>query len=282
MTRKKLRADTDWHELWQDIMRKCSAVAFDETGHLKQWSVDEAKDYLQHSNPEYSQALIDLIELDAKDNVLDIGCGPGVLTLPFSKFTKTVTAVDSSPGMLEVLLENAKAQKLGNIVCVNKFWRDVRVGVDINWEYDVVISSNSISLLGIRERKINGKQSQDWNLVDAVTKMNQVGKRVYVTFRLSRDSFLEVFRLLGKEYTPHPNHIILYNVLYRMGIRPNLHFIALTSQRSDDSAVSKWIDMIARVDSEEKETILNYVAKNKRNFHYAHELWGVFWWRNTN
>jgi SAM-dependent methyltransferase len=283
MTRKKLRADTDWHELWQDMMRKCFAIAYDETGRLKQWSASQAKDYLQHCNPEYSQALLDLTAVAAGESVLDIGCGPGVISLPFSKFAKTVTAVDSSPGMLEVLRENAKAQKLGNIVCVNKFWRDVRVGIDINMEYDVVVSSNSISLLGVREQTINGKALQNWNLVDAVTKMNQVGKRVYVTFRLSGDHDSEVFRLLGREYHPHPNHIILYNVLYQMGIRPNFQVIAFANRRSDDSqGLLKWLDWIAKFNSAEKEVILKYYAKNKRKVYDAHELWGVFWWRNTN
>ena len=283
MTSKKLCADTDWHELWQDMMRKCFAIAYDETGRLKQWSVSQAKDYLQHCNAEYSQALIDLTAVTAAESVLDIGCGPGVLSLPFSKFVKTVTAVDSAPGMLEVLCENAQAQNLRNIVCVNKFWRDIRVGMDINIEYDVVISSNSISLLGVREQTINDTASQDWNLVDAVTKINQVGKRVYVTFRLSGDNDSEMFKLLGREYHPHPNHIILYNLLYQMGICPNFQIMAFANQRANDSAgLLKWLDWIAKFNSEEKETILKHYAQNKRKLPDTPELWGIFWWRNTN
>jgi SAM-dependent methyltransferase len=283
MTRKKLPAYTDWHELWQDMMRKCYAIAYDETGRLKLWSVSQAKDYLQHCNAEYSQALIDLTAVTTGESVLDIGCGPGVLSLPFSKFAKTVTAVDASPGMLKVLRESAKTQKLGNIVCVNKFWRDVQVGVDIKTKYDIVISSNSISLLGVREHMINGKPSQDWNLVDAVTKINQVGKRVYVTFRLSGDHDSEMFRLLGREYHPHPNHMVLYTVLYQMGIRPNFQVITFANRRADDSAgLLKWFNWIEKFDSEEKKVILKRYTENQRKLPDNHELWGIFCWKNAN
>jgi len=283
MTREKLRADTDWHALWQHMMSKCFAIAYDETGRMKQWSVSQAKDYLQHCNPKYSQAILDLTRVTAGESVLDIGCGPGVISLPFSKVAKTVTAVDSAPGMLKVLGENAKAQNLRNIVCVNKFWRNVRVGIDIGMEYDVVISSNSISLLGVREQTLNGKASQDWNLVDAVSKMNKVGKRVYVTFRLTGDNDSELFRLLGRDYQPHPNHIILYNVLYQIGVRPNFEVISFAKRRKADSAgLLKWLDWIEKFNSEEKEAILKHHAENKRKLPDTSELWGIFWWKNTN
>ncbi|MCW4017075.1 MAG: class I SAM-dependent methyltransferase [Candidatus Bathyarchaeota archaeon] len=283
MTHKTLRTDTDWHELWQDMMSKCYAIAYDKNGRLKQWSVSQAKDYLQYSNPEYYQALIALTAVTAEESVLDIGCGPGVLSLPFSKVAKTVTAVDSAPGMLEVLCENMKPQNLRNITCVNKAWRTVQVGVDIKREYDVVISSNSISLLGVREQTINGKTSQDWNLVEALSKMTQVGKRVYVTFRLGGDNDSELFRLLGKDYQPHPNHIILYNVLHQMGIRPNFEVLSFAKRRSDDSAgLLKWLDWIEKFNSEEKEAIMKHHAENERNLLDTPDLWGIFWWKNTN
>lgn len=263
------------------MMSKCSAIGLGENGYLKQWSIDEARDYLQHAHTEYPEALIDLIKIDAEDAVLDIGCGPGVIALPFSKLAKAVTAVDSSSGMLQVLRENAKAQKSGNIVCVNKFWRDVRVSVDINTEYDVVVSSNSINLLASREQTINGKPLQDWSLVDAIAKMNHVGKRVYLTFHLSRDSFSEVFKVLGREYNPWPNHMIMHNVLYQMGIRPNFNVIALSNRRAGDSETwLRRIDWLAKLSLKEEELVLEYLENNKRRFYDAHQLWGVFWWRN--
>lgn len=282
MTPKKPSAAVDWHDIWQQMMSKCSAIGLDKNGYLKQWRVDEARDYFQHAHKEYPQALIDLIKIGSEGTVLDIGCGPGVITLPFSKLAKTVTAVDSSPGMLQVLRENAEAQKSENIVYVNKFWRDVRVGVDINPEYNVVVSSNSINLLASRERIINGKPVQDWNLVDAVAKMNQVGKRVYLTFHLSRDSFSEIFKMLGREYNPWPNHIIMHNVLYQMGIRPNFTVMALASRRrpGDSETWLRRIDWLAKLSLKEKNLVREYLENSKRVFRDAHQLWGVFWWSN--
>ena len=49
------------------------------------------------------------------DTVLDIGAGTGRWSIPMAKVRKKVTALDASPGMLEVLREKAAAEKVTNI-----------------------------------------------------------------------------------------------------------------------------------------------------------------------
>ncbi|MDA8091210.1 MAG: methyltransferase domain-containing protein [Nitrospiraceae bacterium] len=50
-------------------------------------------------------------EMDA----LDFGCGTGLVTLALQPHVKTITAVDSSRGMLDVLEEKIKTQNLQNV-----------------------------------------------------------------------------------------------------------------------------------------------------------------------
>ena len=42
----------------------------------------------------------DFVGMKANDGVLDLGCGPGVLTVPFAKMGARVTAIDPEPDMI--------------------------------------------------------------------------------------------------------------------------------------------------------------------------------------
>lgn len=52
------------------------------------------------------------IPINKSFNILDIGCGTGILTLKISELVKNVIAVDNSQGMLDVF--NKKIKKLNN------------------------------------------------------------------------------------------------------------------------------------------------------------------------
>jgi cyclopropane fatty-acyl-phospholipid synthase-like methyltransferase len=55
------------------------------------------------------------ISLDKSMNVLDFGCGTGLLTLRMAPFVGTVTGVDASPGMLEVLKAKIAREGIANV-----------------------------------------------------------------------------------------------------------------------------------------------------------------------
>lgn len=58
--------------------------------------------------------------LDATDHrfqsVLDFGCGVGRLSLPLARRSEKVTAVDVSPTMLKLASENARVERLYNVI----------------------------------------------------------------------------------------------------------------------------------------------------------------------
>ncbi len=60
-------------------------------------------------------AIIKAAPLNREMDALDFGCGTGLVTLLLQPLVKTITGLDSSRGMLDVLEEKIKARKLPNI-----------------------------------------------------------------------------------------------------------------------------------------------------------------------
>jgi 2-polyprenyl-3-methyl-5-hydroxy-6-metoxy-1,4-benzoquinol methylase len=74
-------------------------------------------------------------------NALDFGCGTGLITLRLQPYVKTITGVDSSQGMLEVLQGKISTQGLGNVTTVLV---DLEQGGRIEGTYDLVVSSMTL------------------------------------------------------------------------------------------------------------------------------------------
>jgi len=64
-----------------------------------------------HLAEDVAEAIVREVPLDREMDCLDFGCGTGLLTLLLAPWVGTVTAVDSSPGMLAAL--NGKIVRLG-------------------------------------------------------------------------------------------------------------------------------------------------------------------------
>jgi ubiquinone/menaquinone biosynthesis C-methylase UbiE len=69
-------------------------------------------------------------------DVLDFGCGTGIVTLQLAASVGSITGVDSSAGMLEVL--NGKIDRQGH---TNVTARRLDPGDDLSGAYDLIVSS---------------------------------------------------------------------------------------------------------------------------------------------
>jgi len=74
-------------------------------------------------------------------DVLDFGCGTGLLTLHFQPLVKTITGADSSQGMLDILASKIENLGLNNIRMI---YMDNGNLERISGKYDLVISSMTL------------------------------------------------------------------------------------------------------------------------------------------
>ncbi len=95
-----------------------------------------------------ANSIIDSITLNSSMNVLDFGCGTGLLTLRLQPLVAAISGVDSSAEMLKVLDSKIKNQQLTNIKTQHL---DIEQGDVLEGAYDLVVCS--MTLHHIRETK---------------------------------------------------------------------------------------------------------------------------------
>jgi ubiquinone/menaquinone biosynthesis C-methylase UbiE len=81
------------------------------------------------------------VPLSADMDVLDFGCGTGLVTLALQPFVRSVTGVDSSQGMLDVLKRKVSGQGLSN---VKTQYLDLDQGDSLAGLYHLVASSMTL------------------------------------------------------------------------------------------------------------------------------------------
>ncbi|MBM9613944.1 class I SAM-dependent methyltransferase [Desulfobulbus rhabdoformis] len=87
---------------------------------------------------EIADAILKKIPETGSLDVLDFGCGTGLITMQLQPLVHSITGVDSSNGMLEVLKRKISNLKLSN---ARTFQYDFTQGQSLPGKYDLIVSS---------------------------------------------------------------------------------------------------------------------------------------------
>ena len=242
--------DIDWNKMWTEAMENASWKK--RRGDMTEFWDKRARRFSQSIKDNDRPAqIISKLDIDPSCTVLDIGAGPGTLTIPLAKTVEHVTVVEPSGGMLTCLKENAANEGLENITCINKKWEDVHPGEDLD-EYDVVIASYSLSMVDIKA---------------ALLKMDKVARRSVHLFTFTGDrmwDYTELWpRLYGEKYQAGPDYIYLYNILYQIGIRADVE-ISTTEHKQRfsnlEEAVEQWKESLDISTPEAEDVIRSHLT----------------------
>jgi len=240
----------DWNKMWTEAMENASWKK--RRGDLTEFWDKRARRFSQSIKDDDRPAqIMSKLDIDSECSVLDIGAGPGTLSIPLAKIVKHVTVVEPSSGMLACLEENAANEGLENITCINKRWEDVYLGEDLG-EYDVVIASYSLSMM---------------DMAAAFLKMDTVAKRSVHLFTFAGDRMWDYTdlwpELYGEEYQAGPDYIYLYNILYQIGIQADIE-ISTTEHKQRfsnlEEAVEQWKENLNISTPEAGEVIRSHLT----------------------
>ncbi len=142
--------------------------------------------------------------------VLDIGCGPGTLSLPLSRLGAEVTSLDISSGMLNKLKDTIKKESLPVDVVECSWWTADIDALGFRKEYDLVIASMTP---GIRDAEnLDMMMACSKNLCYYSNFLRRVEDKAYRDIRSS---------ILGENTVNHMNGITFpFMYLYLSGYSP--------------------------------------------------------------
>ncbi len=197
----------------------------------------------------YTALIMKRLPLTKETTVLDIGSGPGTLSLPIAERAAQVTALDFSEEMLKILRIQAEEKKLDNIKTLPLAWEDdwQQAGVT---PHDIAIASRSLAVD---------------DLETALCKLNTFArKQVVIIDKIGAGPMEpEAFAAVGIDLKPGPDYIYTLNILYKMGIVANMEVIEFDQQKnypSMDDAVAGFLWMFDELTAEQTERLRRYIS----------------------
>jgi ubiquinone/menaquinone biosynthesis C-methylase UbiE len=273
----------DWSKVWTEQMKRhqqcsnrkeCASIWEEKESAKRFWEMS------QRDNQKRARETIRSLHITPRSRVLDIGAGPGTLAIPLAEKVKSVTAVEPSKGMIEVLEENMAEYGCDNISIVKKKWEEIDISQDLDGPYDVIIASFSLGMPDIH-KAIEDMQAVSCGYIylywfAGETSWDTHSKKIWP-------------QLHGAEYHITPKCDVLYNVLYNMGIYPDVETFTLgrtETYSSLDEAVERLSNHFSLADNKQRAVLEQYLEENlkKENGNYIYDASSTrvkMWWRTS-
>jgi hypothetical protein len=129
------------------------------------------------------------------------------------------------------------------------------------------------------------------NLAAGILKLdNHASNRVFISDRIEPSPFdPDAFRAIGREFNSGPDYIYTVNILYGLGIHPNINHIELASElgyKNIDEALDAYKWMFRDLSSVEEKRLKAFLESRiirkgvesvviKRRFP---QRWALIWW----
>ena len=205
-------ARIDWNEAWRVARELTGRRAAKES-----WD-QRAPSFAQNASKSgYVERMLELMAPAPGCTVLDVGCGPGTLAIPLARKASSVTALDFSPRMLELLRGRCAEEGIANVVPVLGSWEDDWAALGVA-PCDVALASRSLSVVDLRA---------------ALLKLDRFARRrVFLTAPVGEGPIdSRVLRAAGRGYVPGPDYLYPYNLLQQLGIEASVAFIPVEDTR---------------------------------------------------
>lgn len=242
----------------------------------KEWDQKAASFSTRTRYHGYVDLFISHLPLDESMTVLDIGSGPGTLSIPIAAKAAKVTAIDFSKGMLDTLSSYATKSGQSNISTIQGAWED-------DWDklglvpHDIAIASRS---MGVED------------LEAALVKINNFATQyVFISDRIGATPFeAAAFTAIGRPFHPGPDYIFTLNMLYTLGIHAHVTILEIDRQihySSMDKALKSFTWMFQDLTVEEESTLKDYITtriihQDDTGITIERETavrWALIWWK---
>ena len=212
-----------WKDLWSDLSLRFVRPAEEREREADPWRKRASRfdDSTKRRQREGPDPLMEAVarQVLPTDTVVDIGAGTGRWAIFLAGLASSVTALDASPAMLEILERNVAAAGVTNVASVRGEW----VGADVA-SHDVALSSHSMYATP--------------DLVGFAHKMERVARRMcalVIRVPTPDGAIGDLALRIHGEWHDSPNFTIAYNILQGIGISPSVVMEPEVVRWSDDT-----------------------------------------------
>lgn len=265
------KLEIDWNQAWKNAQtnktrRRKDAAYWDK----------RAPSFGKHTKETgYAADFLRVLKPSPLWSVLDVGCATGTLAIPLAREVRSITAIDISDSMLDLLRERCREEGISNITPLKLSWEEGWEAAGIGL-HDVAIASRSLVVDDLKA---------------ALEKLNRHARKKVIVSALVEDGPFDrrIFEAVGRELDRGPDYIYVYNLLNQMGIYADITFVLNSSggkvYGDIEDAVNSHRWMVDEITNEEEERLRNYLAKhlvkrwNGWTLSYHHTVrWAVIWW----
>ena len=265
---EELNWGENWEEKQKQRMRPLKIV------YERDFRAKFAEDYSEmakYNNYEYGRKTVEALSeiLDKDFEVLEIGAGPGTLTIPLAKKVKKVVAIESSETAVDYLKRNIKESQVGNIEIMKKNWLEVE-DREIEDRFDLAVCSHFL-----------------WQVKDLekhLKKMETASNYCAVIQPAGRDSIVKEMwtKITGEDYSgqfdPDADYFA-YLILRQWGRLVNVRVMNYSVERNYEQEVryiASFIGKYVEVDAHVKKIIEQYISEKGLRKEKRSAV--VMWW----
>ena len=267
----------DWKKLWKEMRSariRPMRITYDKK--FKKKFMSDQFEVAQANEFEYGRKVVEILSdfLSPDIEILEIGPGPGTLTIPLSKRVKSITAIEIFSKMVTALEKKLDKEQINNVEIIEKDWMKLPES-DLRRRYDLVVCSHFL-----------------WQVEDLeahLEKMEGASKRFCAIIQPSgRDTVVrDAYEAIVSEpyqgqFEPDAD-IFPYIILRQKGRLLNTNSIEYVIKRDRPQLaryVASFIGRYIEVDKSVDEAIVEFVGKYIKNgFHIEQSKAMVMWWR---
>lgn len=265
---KRPELQIDWAQAWIERDEERSRPAGKE-----KWN-KRAKGYMLHSKCKsgYTARFLEYLNLGPEPKtILDIGSGPGVLSIPLAFEGHTVYALDIAPNMLKVLHEIIESYDEPEKSLLKERIHTIEGAWESDWE-----------ALGIPEVDIciASRSTMVHDLNEAINKLNHYAKEkvaITVVAQASPKKDSKLYAAVGRDNGFGFDHLYYFNLLNQKGFTPEVRMICSTKNekyQTKAEAFEKAREMLGDMTKEEQRRLKEFFDKHL----IRHEEDGESYW----
>jgi ubiquinone/menaquinone biosynthesis C-methylase UbiE len=266
-----------WREVWRQMHRaRILPIRITYDKDFKEHFLTDQFEVARANEFEYGRKAVESLSdlLGSDFEVLEIGPGPGTLTIPLSRRVKRIKAIEISSKMATTLGQKLNKEQINNVEVIEKDWMNLPES-ELKGRYDLVVCSHFLW------------QTED--LEAHLGKMEGASRRFCAIIQPSgRDAVVReayeaiVSKLYQGQFEPDAD-IFPYIILRQKGRLLNTSSIEYTIKRDQPQLaryVTSFIGRYIEVDKRVSEAIVGFVEKHLQNdFHTEQSQAVVMSWR---